>query len=338
SRALVLRLLGELPMNDERKKLQKAMINEVTASLRVKANMAYVEESFAPGYYSYMDSSGRSTAMVLMALLRVAPEHPLVTRMVNWFLRGRPRGQFRNTQEAGWGLLAMMEYAKVKEKALPDYTAGVWLGRNLLMKQVFRGRTTKPTLFTFPMSKLHRTLTGGVTSLTFAKKGTGILYYNARLRYSPTKIPTESKSQGFTVSKTITLLSAGGKPLPKATRLSAGDTVLVTVSVKTLAKRDFVVIDDPLPAGMESIDTSYINSSATMNTQNLLKSDRYDHRELRDDRVVWFMDTLPGGSYTYRYLARVNTSGTFTAPPVHAEEMYNPERYGHGVGRTLTFH
>ncbi len=336
SRAIVLGLLGRLPATGERDKLVKEMLREVTSAIMVKADMAYVQDTYTPGYYSYMDSNGRSAAVILMALLKVAPDHPLIVRLVRWFLRGRPRGQFRNTQEAGWGLLAMMEYARQKEKTVPDFQAGVWLGRHRLFTTAFSGRTTRPTLVTLPMSRLHPLL-GKRSPLTIAKRGAGRLYYTARLRYSPKNLPTEAKAQGFNVSKTVRVLGADGKTRPAGTPMSSGDTVWVQVTVRTRVKRDFVVIDDPLPAGMEAIDTSYVNSTATLDSRALVESSRHDHRELRDDRVVWFIDNLPRGTHIFRYLARVSSVGTFRSPPVHAEEMYNPERYGHGVGRVVTF-
>jgi uncharacterized protein YfaS (alpha-2-macroglobulin family) len=55
-------------------------------------------------------------------------------------------------------------------------------------------------------------------------------------------------------------------------------------------------------------------------------------RELRDDRVVYFVDALPAGVSRYRYLARATTIGTFQAPPARVEEMYVPETFGRTAG------
>jgi len=34
------------------------------------------------------------------------------------------------------------------------------------------------------------------------------------------------------------------------------------------------------------------------------------------------------GVYTYAYVARATTPGTFVVPPARAEEMYHPETFG----------
>ena len=49
---------------------------------------------------------------------------------------------------------------------------------------------------------------------------------------------------------------------------------------------------------------------------------------LRDDRSEAFTSLLPGGTYTYSYVARATTPGTFVVPPARAEEMYAPETFG----------
>ena len=51
-------------------------------------------------------------------------------------------------------------------------------------------------------------------------------------------------------------------------------------------------------------------------------------REIRDDRVLFFVDHMAAGMYRYRYLARATTLGAFVVPPARAEEMYTPEVFG----------
>jgi len=62
----------------------------------------------------------------------------------------------------------------------------------------------------------------------------------------------------------------------------------------------------------------------------------FDHKEMRDDRVVYSATVLWPGTYTATYLARATTAGTFLYPPAHAEEMYNPGVNGRSAGGTFT--
>ncbi len=51
------------------------------------------------------------------------------------------------------------------------------------------------------------------------------------------------------------------------------------------------------------------------------------HKEIHDDRVLFFMDDLPAGFYEFTYLVRATTVGSFVIPPARVEAMYNPDVY-----------
>ncbi|MBK7993601.1 MAG: hypothetical protein IPK14_09280 [Blastocatellia bacterium] len=48
----------------------------------------------------------------------------------------------------------------------------------------------------------------------------------------------------------------------------------------------------------------------------------------RDERIEAFTQLLWDGVYTYSYVARATTIGSFVVPPTKAEEMYHPETFG----------
>ena len=153
----------------------------------------------------------------------------------------------------------------------------------------------------------------------------------------------------------------GGKPVVE---VGEGDLVRVRLKITVPENRSFVVVDDALPAGLEAVDLS-------LNTVGLLpgpgtaspdpsqlegegqgdaeEADRwdfgswdggwwspFDHRELRDDRVVYAARVLWKGTWSMSYVARATTPGVFVRPPAFAEEMYNPAVYGRTEGGTFT--
>lgn len=103
---------------------------------------------------------------------------------------------------------------------------------------------------------------------------------------------------------------------------------------------------DPLPAGLEAVDLSLKTAGLprvpAMSTADEESADQaevtgwyygrweygwwspWDHRERRDDRVVYVATTLWPETYSVSYVARATTPGVFIRPPAHAEEMYNP--------------
>jgi uncharacterized protein YfaS (alpha-2-macroglobulin family) len=56
----------------------------------------------------------------------------------------------------------------------------------------------------------------------------------------------------------------------------------------------------------------------------------YEHQNLRDERAEAFASLLWEGVYTYTYVCRATTPGSFVVPPPKAEEMYHPETFGRG--------
>ena len=48
-------------------------------------------------------------------------------------------------------------------------------------------------------------------------------------------------------------------------------------------------------------------------------------RELRDDRVLVFIEQLAPGPVSFTYLARATTAGTYALPGASVQAMYQPE-------------
>ena len=127
-----------------------------------------------------------------------------------------------------------------------------------------------------------------------------------------------------------------------AAEIGGGDLVLVDVVIGAPALRHFVVLDDPLPAGLEGVDASLATSSPALDVsaQPAEPSDGFlstwHRRELRDDRVVFFADEMPAGLYRFRYLARATALGRFVVPPTTVSEMYQPEVYARSAASELS--
>jgi uncharacterized protein YfaS (alpha-2-macroglobulin family) len=143
-----------------------------------------------------------------------------------------------------------------------------------------------------------------------------------------------------------------------------GDLVRVKLRVTIPALRNFIVVDDALPAGLEAVDISLRGAGLPPVAQQGSGEENpdeeeqqvsgagaagwyygywefgwwspWDHRELRDDRVVYVATTLWPGTYTMSYVARATTPGVFVRPPAYAEEMYNPAVNGRSDGGVFT--
>ena len=118
----------------------------------------------------------------------------------------------------------------------------------------------------------------------------------------------------------------------------------MTLKVYTPQERLYVVLDDPLPAGLEVVNTSFATASGVSGRglREARKEDsrgwwgQFDHEEIYDDRYLLFATSLSRGWHTRTYMVKALTAGVFLMPPTKAEEMYTPEVFGYTGQETVT--
>jgi uncharacterized protein YfaS (alpha-2-macroglobulin family) len=216
-------------------------------------------------------------------------------------------------------------------------------------------------------------LTGLITSLgndkegvklSLAAEGSGsAIYYYITVNEVPTKRPVNPEEKGIRIERWYEKYDEA-KPI---STVAAGELVRVRLRITVPTDRTFIVVDDALPAGLEAVDlslrtaslapgpgtgeqTSYLSPQEVEGEgeEGSLSEGRwyygswdsgwwspFEHKEIRDDRVVYSATVLWKGIYTMSYIARATTPGTFVRPPAHAEEMYNPAVYGRSDGGTF---
>jgi len=178
------------------------------------------------------------------------------------------------------------------------------------------------------------------------------LHYEARLRYARSVLPTQPLDRGFYVEKTMRAVTAeslasaaqtvptGASTVPS---LKGGSLVLIDLRVVAPQPQDYVVVDDPIPAGLEAVDAQLATTARSLDVEDPDEAPEFggldwwpppprrrdwDHQELRDDRALFFVDRMEPGMVHFRYLARATTVGKFVMPPTKVESMYQPEVFG----------
>jgi uncharacterized protein YfaS (alpha-2-macroglobulin family) len=113
------------------------------------------------------------------------------------------------------------------------------------------------------------------------------------------------------------------------TSFRRGDLVEARLTLDVPEETWYVVVDDPLPAGFEAanerLGTTSHQAAAYDEPVYHWQYYGYNRKEIRDERVSFFIDQLPPGQHTYTYLMRATTAGTFVALPAHVYPMYEPD-------------
>ncbi len=338
----VFQLMGALHIGSKGKdervaELRQQLMNTIDESA---ANVHFVERTeHALGIL--MHSTRRTDAIGLYVLMKTEPAPALTHQLMRSIMSARsPNGRWHTTQENAWAMAAIAAYYRHHEKEAPNFTARMWYGQGFIGQQDFKGRSANTTTASVPMAFLKE---AGDDTLTLERQGdAGKLHYRVGLRYAPSTIELPPAERGYSVVRHYA--PAAGQPWDAVVatqdgwKIKAGSTVRVTLTIVANGAGHYVAVDDPLPAGFEAIDTNLRTTADGLSQDNNLGVGaparrwwwwhHFNHIEQRDDRVQLFADTLPAGVYTYTYLARATSIGTFTLPPLKAERMYQPEVFG----------
>jgi uncharacterized protein YfaS (alpha-2-macroglobulin family) len=341
-------LLDAMAASGERGPRPAELLRRIRNAVLPEGGSAHVEELSDPYLLWFWNSNVRSTALVLGALVRNAPDDPLVPGLVRWLMAVREGGRWDDTQENAVALAALVDYLRKFEAEPPDFRAVVGLGRRTLSTHDFRGRSAEAQVKELPMAEVADAA-GGSMDLTFRKEGAGTLHYMARLRYAPSALVLGGVDQGIAVRREYRRASASGAEAPGAalTAFKAGDLVRVTLTLAVPKERRYVAVADPLPAGFEAVETLFATTAADLARDRAALGEGadwtdwwtrggFDRVERHDDRVLLFATRLAEGEHVFSYVARATTAGVFRTAPTHAEEMYEPEVFGRAPTDTVT--
>ena len=283
-----------------------------------------------------MGSMVRTTAMVADALALLDPPSPLLPKAVRWLMEQRQGQGWADTQRTSFAILALSDYllASQEQAAGTGYQVFVndtlWqsgqldsaVGDQTLV--LTYSQTVSPVLLVEGENQVQLVLGNGT------ERPTGRIYYAAvsKVQRAPAggDIPAqESHERSISIEREYRLRGSK-EPLSE---LQQGDLVEVQLTLNVPEESWYVVVDDPLPAGFEALNerlgtTSHI-ASLYEEPVYYWQDYGYNRKEVRDDRVTFFMTVLPPGTRTLTYLVRATTGGEFVALPAQAYPMYEPE-------------
>lgn len=323
----------------------RALFDDLAGATIPSANGNHWEDAADKRGLLFADTA--TTALSTLAISRIRPEHALVAQTVRWLVIGRGANGWHSSIDRAMGVLALSSYAVSTGELAGDYSYAVQLDAKDVLSGLVKPNTT-PTTATksVPLTAFKP---GATSILAFTRdyQKPGRLYYTLDLRYLTPAKGIDALNRGFAVSHQYTLLDAPTKPVTTA---KLGDTVRVTVTVMVQSDHSYVVVEDPLPAGLEPVDARLKNVDPALKAQldnELAQAAQkqfgggayfapwyrwyyspWHQVDLRDDRAVLGATWLSKGVYEYIYYARATTPGDFFVAPAHAEETYFPEVFG----------
>jgi uncharacterized protein YfaS (alpha-2-macroglobulin family) len=178
--------------------------------------------------------------------------------------------------------------------------------------------------------------------------GQGTAHYSMLLKLAKDGASSQALDEGFSIEKHSRAIDPAHlkqleNTIPDSTETHAqvGQLVLVDLLLETAEARDQIVLDDPLPAGLEPVEFGFATSAQSLasveQSPTVASSPGYYgrtalrgkvHREMHDDHVLHFIEHLDPGIHHFRYLTRATSPGQFITPPTRAACMYDTEIVG----------
>lgn len=182
--------------------------------------------------------------------------------------------------------------------------------------------------------------------LKIIRQGSGTAFYDVEMSYLANLKQEVHRYSGFEIHREyVVSREEGWVILEPGDHINKGDTVLVNIFLNNKFDRYHVVLEDPVPGGLEPVDfeefwgyrESLFNSTSEFEdilpTSQWYEDFKYDVSrgwvgELGLQKVQFFEDFLRRNKYQAAWIGRAITTGEFSVLPAHVEEMYRPIMYG----------
>jgi uncharacterized protein YfaS (alpha-2-macroglobulin family) len=340
--------------------MRTQVVDMILAHANQTAGRIAFNESLDAGYRHLLSSPLRTQCAILSSLSEYQAKTAMTDqisdipfKLVRQITSHRhTQGHWENTQENLFCMNALITYARVYETEAPVMTVRSWLDTEPLGETQFDKVNNPPVTFDHALTA---TDPGRKAQVKLEREGQGRLYYTVRLAYSEKNASVSAVNAGIEVKREYHV-ERNGKwlQLDNPLTLTTGELVRVDLYVSLPAPRYFVVVNDPIPGGLEPVNRNLATASQLDATKAegqyaggsiWFSHDDWEeynvdfwsfyHQELRHHAATFYSDYLPAGNYHLAYVAQAIAPGEFNIMATHAEEMYEPDIYGKSVPATL---
>jgi alpha-2-macroglobulin len=266
-----------------------------------------------------------TSARVLAALVAADSAHPLVKPTIRYLLLKKRGEGWWSTRDTSFAVQALAGYLAKFPEAAPKGEMVLRLNGS----EVWRGAATDPSglprnTVEIPLSRLAK----GENALELAQTGGGTIFYTTDLRQVVTseEIPEVVLDSGLKITRSYHVMRAdrfedgSTRLLPTkdaVSRTKAGDLIQVQIKITSDREREFVLIEDPIPASARVTERSDLAPGESWSWW-------WSKTDVRDDRVAFFARVVPKGESQITYVMRAEMVGTSRVLPTVAYTMYDP--------------
>lgn len=295
------------------------LLNVLLSKVIETQSHAYWEEPMY-SYHRFM-----VTASAFEAIASINPNHPILSKIIRYFIQKRRGFAWYSTRDSADILYALSTYAKSTGALSPNYNLKILINgeeyRNLQVTQPVRDMQ----VYEIPLENLKQ----GGNTLSFELQGQGRAYFDAELLQYTDKGTTLSTTtvSGFSIERSFHVIEsrrfADGtmKLMPRdrsQTSFNKGDLIRVILKIRSDTPKRYILVESPFPSGCEMMETYRDESEYSWYFW-------YSGFDIKDDKIAYLIYDLPAGENKLEFTLRAERPGVYTASSARVSNMYDPE-------------
>ena len=300
---------------------------------------SYLKMDNGSYWWYWYGSEWETHAYYLKLLAKVDPNSETASGLVKYLVNNRRNSYYWNsTRDTALCIEAIADYITATKEDKPDMTVEILVDGKKIGEETINSKN----LFTFNNKIIldQSKISSGKHKLELRRKGSGPVYFNAYMTYFSKEDYIKKAGLEIKVQRTFyklvrkedSKLTAGvnGKVIKARQEayerilikdldtVKSGDLIEVELEIDSKNDYEYIVFEDLKAAGFEAFD---VRSGYTRNGFHA-------YREMRNDRVSFFVSQLPRGKHNIKYRLRAEIPGKFSALPAKVYANYAPELKG----------
>lgn len=298
------------------------------SAVKTRDVVYYPQPTYDGNYHrKTMSSTIRTTALALLAYAEIDPQNPLIPGMVE-YLASQRKGMYGwgTTNETSFTILALTHYLVSQEEEIGDTPYEIIVNEKKIFEGILQPGKASVVL-DIPLTGLKL----GLNKLTVSTQGANPIYYDLSTSYDLLGDVADAAGK-IKVTRSY-LDPTTDKPVQD---IQAGQLIKVAITVQVPENTYFLAVEDYLPGGLEALNEG-LNATSQVsygmwgeeNSRPFFWEDYgYNYKEIRGDRVVFFITNFKEGTHTFIYYTRAISAGKFTALPTQVYAMYDQSMWG----------
>ncbi len=292
--------------------------------------------------YRWQEDKVQTTALSVRALLGNTDQTELIEKAVRWLLLQRRGTSWSSTKQTAMVIFALTDYLKTSKELDPNFSAAITINDEPVLNKFF----TKENLFE-KESKIvvdSKYLKSGENRIKIVKHGEGKLYYSSQTKYYSEEKLDDPITNVFEIERSYYFIKRekeGDSFIHRLTKFTGkanpGDEIFVRVKVKSKNSQEFFMLENPIPPGCEVVKENppladYFIQNEINYRDRIIEPPywrwTYADKEVRDEKVAFFVTNLNKGEIEFTYILRAQIPGKYNVMPSIASLMYYPEVRG----------